>query len=155
MTPGGNPSNSFVLLQLGARRFALRADIVTELAPPVRLHAFPHSSVMLAGVIVRRGRIIPVYEVHSVLIGRRPSTHRFYLIARREFGKVSELSAIPVDGECELVSGDLRLPETGQASYVKGRVCVGEVSIDVLDFDVLVTQKLTGADVADQLEAMP
>ena len=48
--------NSFVLLQFGRRRFGLPAAIVTELAPPVKLHVFAHETPMVAGVIVRRGR---------------------------------------------------------------------------------------------------
>ena len=40
---------------LGAARRA-----VAELAPPVRLHTFPHTTPLFAGVIVRRGRIVPV-----------------------------------------------------------------------------------------------
>ncbi len=97
MTSTANPSGSFVLLQLGGRRFALHAEIVTELAPPVRLHIFPHTSALVSGVIVRRSHIIPVYDAGTVLIGRRSSTHRFYLIARLDFAKASELSAIPVE----------------------------------------------------------
>ena len=153
MNKAGNPSSSFVLLQLGARRFALPAEMVTELAPPVRLHSFPHSSAMLAGVIVRRARIIPVYDVGSVLMGRRSSTHRFYLIARREFGQVSELGAIPVDGECELISGETRPTGPGQPAYVRGQVSVGDDRIDVLDLEALVTQQQAPADGASQLEA--
>ena len=62
--------SSFVLLQVGDHRFALPADIVAELAPPVRLHTFPHTSPLLAGVIVRRGHIVPVYDVAPTLLGR-------------------------------------------------------------------------------------
>ena len=139
-----SPANSpapFVLLQLGGRRFALDADIVTELAPPVRLHTFPHTSQILSGVIVRRSRIVPVYDPGAILIGRRSSVHRFYLIARREFGKNSELSAIPVDGECELVSGDVLPREPGQPAYIKARVCFGDDVIEVLDFESVLTQE--------------
>ena len=64
--------DSFVLLQVGDRRFALPARIVAELAPPVRLQHFPHRSPLLAGVIVRRGRIVPVYDAGPVLIGANP-----------------------------------------------------------------------------------
>ena len=45
---------SWVLLHVGNRRFALPAESVIELAPPVRLHNFPHTSQLIAGVIVRR-----------------------------------------------------------------------------------------------------
>jgi chemotaxis signal transduction protein len=131
--------NSFVLLQVGQRRFALPADNVAELAPPVRLHQFPHTSPLVAGVIVRRGHIVPVYDAGVVLAGTVPSVHRFYLIARRDFERTSELSAIPVNGECELATGELqsRLPE--QPSYVSGKLAIGEELLDVLDFEKLVT----------------
>jgi len=138
-----NSPASFVLLQLGGRRFALDAGIVTELAPPVRLHTSPHTSEILSGVIVRRSRIVPVYDASTVLTGRRSSVHRFYLIARREFGKTSELSAVPVDGECELISGEMLPRDPTQPAYIRGRVAVGEDVIDVLDFELVVTQPLT------------
>jgi len=101
-------ANSYVLLHLANRRFALPAAIVSELAPPVRLHTFPHRSSLVCGVIVRRGRIVPVYDVASILLGRSSSVHRFYLIARRNFPGGPEASAIPVSGECELVTGELQ-----------------------------------------------
>jgi chemotaxis signal transduction protein len=153
MNAAATASTSFVLLQLGGRRFALDADIVTELAPPVRLHTFPHSSAMLSGVIVRRSRIIPVYDASAVLIGKRAASHRFYLIARRRFGRTSELSALPVDGECALASGELRPPDPGQPSYIMGRVAVGGEIIDVLDFESVVTEPSSGMQTVDGAEA--
>ena len=135
MTPA---ETSFVLLQLGKRRFALPASLIVELAPPLPLHTFPHTSALLSGVIIRRSRVVPVYDASQILIGRRSSLHRFYLIARRDFGKLSELSAIPVDGECELVSGEMQPPATGEPTYVKGRIAVNEEAVNVLDFEALV-----------------
>jgi chemotaxis signal transduction protein len=149
--PANSPA-SFVLLQLGGRRFALDADIVTELAPPVRLHTFPHTSDILAGVIVRRSRIVPVYDAGTILIGRSSSVHRFYLIARREFGTTSELSAIPVDGECELASGETLPREPNQPAYVKARFAFGDEVIDVLDFESVVTQTPAAAGAASRTE---
>lgn len=134
-------SASFVLLQVGEGRFALPANIVTELAPPVRLHAFPHASPLVSGVIVRRSRIVPVYDASAVLTGKQVSSHRFYLIARREFGKASELSALPVDGECELATGEMQAPPPGRPNYVIGVVPVGEETLDVLDLELLVTSR--------------
>jgi chemotaxis signal transduction protein len=146
-----NPaSTSFVLLRVGERRFAFPASIVTELAPPVRLHTFPHASPLLTGVIVRRARIIPVYDAGAVLTGKRMLSHRFYLIARREFGKATELSAIPVDGECELATGEMQPPSPGQPSYVTGTVQVRDEMLDVLDLEALVTSE--PAQSASQLE---
>jgi chemotaxis signal transduction protein len=134
-------ANSYVLLQVGKRRFALRADGVEELAPPVRLHNFPHTSALVVGVIVRRGRIIPVYDIGPVLLGRSSPSHRFYLVARREFGKTSEPSAIPVTGECELTTGEMQTPEGGRPPYVAGTLTVDGESLDVLNLEALVTSQ--------------
>ncbi len=127
--------NSFVLLQIGNRRVALPAGLVAELAPPVRLHAFPHTSKLIAGVIVRRRRIVPVYEAGLVLGGKRSSSQRFYLIARWQIGEGSELGAIPVNGECELATGEMQPPAMDQPAYVAGTLAVGEESFDVLNLD--------------------
>ncbi|MGH9744967.1 MAG: chemotaxis protein CheW [Candidatus Acidiferrales bacterium] len=132
-------ADSYVLMQIGNRRFALPAGIVSELAPPVRLHTFPHKSPLVSGVIVRRGRIVPIYDVASVLLGRSSSVHRFYLIARRKFEAGSEPSAIPVSGECELTTADRQPPREGRPSYVSGQLAIDGDSIDVLDFDALVS----------------
>jgi chemotaxis signal transduction protein len=151
-----NPASmSFVLLRVGEHRFAFPADIVTELAPPVRLHTFPHASPLLTGVIVRRSRIIPVYDAGSVLTGKRMLSHRFYLIARREFGKATELSAIPVDGECELATGEMQPPPLGQPSYVTGTVQVRDEMLDVLDLEALVSSPPTQSAARLASEAEP
>jgi chemotaxis signal transduction protein len=153
MIPASNAPSSFVLLPLGSRRFAIPAEVVTELAPPVRLHEFPHTSAMLSGVIVRRARIVPVYDAREILVGKRSTSHRFYLIARREFEKVSELSAIPVDGECELASGELQPPEAGRPSYVKGYIDLASERIEVLDFEMLVAQQQDAPSRTSHVEA--
>jgi|ERR1039458_6441598 chemotaxis signal transduction protein len=130
--------NSFVLLQIGNRRVALPAEIVAELAPPVRLHTFPHTSQGVTGVIVRRGRIVPVYDAGSVLAAKNSSAQRFYLIARRQLGKPSEWGAIPVNGECELVTSPMQLRSPEQPAYVAGTLDLGNESLDVLDFEAFV-----------------
>ncbi len=78
---------SWVLLHVGNRRFALPAESVMELAPPVRLHNFPHTSRLIAGVIVRRGRIVPVYDVAPVLCGRESSVAPLLSHRRARFRK--------------------------------------------------------------------
>jgi len=128
--------SSFVLLQVGARRFALPAEMVAELAPPVKLHTFPHTSPSVAGVIVRRRRIVPVYDAGPLLGGKSSSGQRFYLIARRDFGGASELGAILVSGECEMATGEMR-PQADRPAYVAGTLAVGEESLDVLDLEAL------------------
>ncbi len=136
---GADAKHSYVLLRVGNSRFALRADLVEELAPPVKLHRFPNTTALVAGVIVRRGHIVPVYDVSRVLCGRESSVHRFYLVARRKFGKESEASAIPVNGECELTNSELVAAGSGDAAYFAGSLQVGEEEIKVLNLESLVS----------------
>jgi chemotaxis signal transduction protein len=146
-----NSAASFVLLQLGNRRFALPAGIVSELAPPVRLHTFPHKTPLVSGVIVRRGRIVPVYDAAAILLGRTCSVHRFYLIARRDFDGRSEASAIPVSGECELATAEMQPPSGDQAPFISGRIHIDGEPIDVLNFEVLAAS--TAGDRGSRTEA--
>jgi chemotaxis signal transduction protein len=132
-------ANSFVLLQIGHRRVALPAAQVAELAPPVRLHTFPHTGPLLAGVIVRRNRIVPVIDTEPVLGGKPPLSHRFYLIARRHIGGQSEFGAIPVNGECELASSEMQPPAMDRPAYVAGTIAVGEDLVDVINLDAFDT----------------
>jgi chemotaxis signal transduction protein len=138
-------ASSFVVLQLGSRLFALPSETVVELAPPVRLHRFPHTSPLLAGVIVRRGRIVPVYDAASVLIGRSWSTQRFYLIARRGASSTSDFAAIPVNGECELATGEMLAPSGDRPAWVIGTLLIGEDTVDVLDFGALTASRSAGS----------
>jgi chemotaxis signal transduction protein len=138
MTPVQDAArDSFVLLHIGERRFALSASLVTELAPPVRLHKVPHTSARVSGVIVRRGKIVPVYDPRAVFGARRSSANLFYLIAECNFGGVSELCAIPVNGECELMSGEVQPASAAAPEYVSGTVLMNAEQIDVLDLDAL------------------
>jgi chemotaxis signal transduction protein len=148
-------TSSFVLLQVGPRRFALRSDVVAELAPPVRLHTFPHTSPLVAGVIVRRGRIVPVYDVAPALLGTDSPAHRFYLIAQRKIGKSSEPSAIPLNGECELTTAEMQPPPAGCPDYFSGTLQIGYESVEVLDFDALVSHAPAGTHDDSHLEAQP
>ena len=146
---------SWVLLHVGNRRFALPAESVMELAPPVRLHNFPHTSSLKAGVIVRRGRIVPVYDVSPVLCGRESSVHRFYLIAERAFGNASEASAIPVNGECELATSEMLPPQANAPPYFAGTLAIENENIDVLDLQKLVSAGINDPAAANHAEARP
>lgn len=143
---------SWVLLQVGSRRFALPAQSVMELAPPVRLHQFPQTSPPIAGVIVRRGRIVPVYDVAPVLCGRESSVHRFYLIAQRTFGKSKEASAIPVNGECELATAEMLAPLAGSPNYCAGTLAIHDEDIAVLDLEKLVSASRNPASAPERAE---
>jgi chemotaxis signal transduction protein len=141
---------SFVLLRLAERNFALPAKIVAELAPPVRLHSFPHTSQLLAGVIVRRGHILPVYDLGRALSGKRSLAHRFYLVAKCRFGGASEMSAIPVDGECELVAGEMRPAPDGSPSYICGEITASKETLGVLDIEALIAAQPENAAVTGE-----
>src|SRR5438876_7847685 len=117
---------AWVLFPLGRKRFALPAETVTELARPDRLQAFPHTTTLLTGVLVRRGHIVPVCDVAQVLIGPLAPPRKFYLIATRKFeGGASEWTALPVTGECELTNTPM-LPRTGPLPHH----VVGLLSLD-------------------------
>jgi chemotaxis signal transduction protein len=149
---------SWVLLHVGNRRFALPAESVMELAPPVRLHNFPHTSRLIAGVIVRRGRIVPVYDVSPVLCARESSVHRFYLIAERTFGpgnETSEPSAIPVNGECELATSEVQPPQENAPPYFAGTLAIENENIDVLDLQKLVGAGIDNPAIANDAEVRP
>lgn len=142
-------TQSFVVLHIGDRRFGLASEAVVELAPPVRLHRFPHASRLITGVIVRRGRIVPVYDAASVLVGRSSSAQRFYLIARRQAGSASDLGAIPVNGECELASGEMIPPQDSHPSWLAGKLPLGDESVDILDFGALANANAGTTDLQD------
>ena len=149
---------SWVLLHVGNGRFALPAESVIELAPPVRLHNFPHTSELIAGVIVRRGRIVPVYDVSPVLCGRESSVHRFYLIAERTFGpsnETSEASAIPVNGECELATSEMQPPQENAPPYFAGTLAIENENIDVLNLQTLVSAAINNPVTANHAEPRP
>jgi chemotaxis signal transduction protein len=145
--------DSFVLLQLAERRFALPAELVAELAPPVRLHSFPHTSPLLAGVIVRRGRILPVYDAARALNGKSSLSHRFYLVARRQFGEAFEMSAIPVDGECELITSEMNPSAKDAPAYICGEINAGDETVGVLDLEALVGSQPESNSSTDIAEA--
>lgn len=128
---------SFVLFPLGEKRFALPAETVTELARPDRLQSFPHTTPLVAGVLFRRGRVVPVCDVAQVLVGPQAPPRKFYLIANRSFGSVRERTAIPVTGECKLASAEL-LPPTGKLPpYVCGLLSLEDEIVEVLDLERL------------------
>jgi len=128
---------AWVLFPLGKKRFALPADTVTELARPDRLQAFPHTTTLLTGVLVRRGRIVPVCDVAQVLVGPNAPARKFYLIADRKFDAASEWTAIPVSGECELASAQAAPRTEGLPHYVTGLLPLNGEIIEIVDLEKL------------------
>src|SRR4029077_17905615 len=109
----------------------------------------------------------PVYDVASILLGRSSSVHRFYLIARRNFPGGPEASAIPVIGECELVTAELQeASDSSRACFsghlliasgpcISGHLLIGDESIEVLNFDALLTSDPAVHNAPRRGEAQP
>ena len=136
------PEKSFVLFPLGKKRFALPAETVTELAQPDRLQTFPHCTPLLTGVLVRRGRIVPVCDIAQTLVGRDAPPRRFYLIAGRQCGARNEWTAIPVSGECELASARPAPPEKQMPDYVSAVLAFGDEMVEVVSLEKLMAGEM-------------
>lgn len=128
---------SFVLLRLGDRRFALAATQIAELVAPSRIFRFPHNTSEVEGVILRRGRIVPVCDVAEKLIGKPVRSRRFYLIAQRCYGAQTEWVALPVTGDCELIHAEMTLPSDTDAPHVAGWLSHAGDVIEVLNLTAL------------------
>ena len=130
-------SQSFVLLRLGERRFALAAGQISELVAPSRVLRFPHRTPGVEGVILRRGRIVPVCDVAEQLIGKSLTARRFYLIAVRHYARQTEWVALPVTGECELINAEMTEAGATDAPHVAGWISHNGEVIEVLNTDAL------------------
>jgi len=151
-------SQSFVLLRLGERRFAISARQIGELVPPSRVFCFPHRTPQLEGVILRRGRIVPVCDVSEMLLGKQLTSRRFYLIAVRNYGTQREWVAVPVTGECELINAEMMAAVESDAPHVAGWLSHEGDVIEVLNLDALTPgpeQALTEAAAPQRAEARP
>jgi chemotaxis signal transduction protein len=126
-------TRSCVLLRLGERRFALTADQVAELAAPSRIFRFAHRTPEIEGVILRRGRVVPVCDVAEQLTGKRLTQRRFYLIAARRHENNLDWVALPVTGECELIHADLTPAGRTDAPHVAGWISHNGEVIEVLN----------------------
>jgi chemotaxis signal transduction protein len=153
---------SMVLLRLGERRFAVAANEVAELVAPSRMFKFPHRSPKVEGVILRRGRIVPVCEVAERLLGKEISARRFYLIAVRNYGgnkpQHKEWVAIPVTGECELINAEITEPSASDAPHIAGWISHDGNVIEVLNISALTARPederaFPAADAANFVEA--
>lgn len=130
-------SQSFVLLRLGERRFALAAKNIAELVAPTRVFRFPHQTPEIEGVILRRGRIVPVCDVAERLIGKSLKSRRLYLIALRRYAGQAEWIALPVTGECELITTEMSPASDADSPHVAGWLSHAGDVIEVLNLDGL------------------
>ena len=125
---------SFVVFHVGKRRVALSRECVAELIASPIVFSFPHTTPLITGVALRRGRIVPVLDLGPGLLGEASPPARFFLVVERRISNSSERCAIPVHGECELVTGIMLAP-TSQEDFVAGYLDLNEERIDVLDLE--------------------
>jgi chemotaxis signal transduction protein len=140
---------SFVVFHVGTRRVALSRDVVAELIASPFPYSFPHTTPLIASVVLRRGRIVPVLDLGPGILGAASPPARFFLVVERRISNISERCAIPVQGECELVAG-IMLPATGQDEYVAGCLDLDGEQIDILDLE-----KAIGAGVKIEESLIP
>src|SRR5580700_10209213 len=125
---------SFVVFHVGTRRVALSRDCVAELIASPLLFSFPHTTPLITGVVLRRGRIVPVLDLGPGLLGVLSPAARFLLVVEPHISNYSERCAILVQGECELVAG-IMFPASGQEEFLAGRLDLNEEQIDVLELE--------------------
>lgn len=130
-------ARSCVLLRLGERRFALAAEHIAELVAPSRVYRFAHRTPGIDGVILRRGRVVPVCDVAEQLVGKKLTYRRFYLVAARRRGTNMDWVALPVSGECELITADLTPASESDSPHVAAWLSHGGEVIEVLNLDAL------------------
>ena len=132
---------AFVLFPLGAKRFALPATQVSELARQDTLQKFPHTTPLVTGVVLRRQQVLPVIDIAPLLAGANPPERKFFLVVQRTDGASRKQMAIPVSGECELAEAQTS-PVTGKLPpYVAGLLSLQDEIVEILDLDkVLATE---------------
>lgn len=146
---------SFVVFHVGTRRAALPRDCVAELIASPVLFSFPHTTPLITGVALRRGRILPVLDLGPGMLGEASPTARFFLVVERRLASSSERCAIPVHGECELVTGML-LAAAAREEFVAGCLDLGGELIEVLDLEKAIAAGMKRQEEpASAAEALP
>lgn len=132
-TTDATHAESYILLNVGAARFAVPASQVAELVAADRQHIFPHRTPWIAGVLVCRGRIVPVCRIERVLPGVTGSNWRFFLLARwrREAGE--DWLALPADGNSELFDAVPIPLQERREGCITGLLWRGEETVEILD----------------------
>ena len=125
---------SFVVFQAGHRRMAFPRETVRELIASPSLYSFPHTTPSVAGVALRRGRILPVLNLGPGWEDAVADRARFFLVVERKLSDSPERCAIPIQGACELVSGIL-IPVEEQNGAAVGYLDLGGEQIEVLDLE--------------------
>ena len=146
---------SFVVLQVGTRRIALHREGVAELIASPLIFTFPHTTPLIAGVVLRRGRILPVLDLGPGVSGALSPSTRFFLVVERHIFNATEKCAIPVQGACELVTG-VMVPAADLEGYVTGHLDLNGEQIEVLDLEKAIAfSASSGNEWIPATEALP
>lgn len=137
-------TESFVIFPLGARRFALPTGDVVELTRTGFVQKFPHATSGIIGVLMRRGEVLPVWDITQTLPGPGRETLKYWLVTRRNFAG-EEVTAIPVSGECWMLNAQMQAPPPGSAPHVRGVLSVESRWVEVLDLAQLAAPRNSGA----------
>lgn len=79
---------SLVTFRLGGERYALRASSVDEIVPAASIGPLPHAPGVVAGVLVVRGELMPVFEVRPSLgLPVRPVGANDHFVVARTRGR--------------------------------------------------------------------
>lgn len=127
-----NDTTRFVTFPLGDERYALDSSQVKELVMPSRVYSFPHAMRALEGVLIRRGRAIPVCDLRGAF--GHGVERNLYVIARCNYAGRAETVAIPVSGNCELVQGE-RDEAPSEVTFVAGLLRTGGKTVPLLNLD--------------------
>jgi hypothetical protein len=104
---------------------------------PSRVFRFPHRTKEIEGVILRRGRIVPVCDVAEKLLGKPLVSRRFYLIVQRRYISHTEWVALPVTGDCELIFAEMMPAGDSDLPHVAGWISHAGDVIEVLNLGAL------------------
>ena len=136
---------SFVVFHIGERRVALPREGVRELIASPALYSFPHTTPLVGGVVLRRGRILPVLDLGPRFADMAYPPSRFYLVVERNISSSRERCAIPVQGACELVTGAL-LPAPSEDGSASAWLDLNGEQIEILDLEKTIAEAAAGEE---------
>jgi chemotaxis signal transduction protein len=137
----------FLLFPAAGRNCAIAAERVAELAPPALVHVFPHGTAEIGGVILRHGRVVPLYQLDRLLpvvadgSVSAPESEagdlvQYQVIVVRQVAGAYEQAAFAVNGACDLVTAEL-LPANSDSPVVIGELEWGGKTYTALNIDQL------------------
>ena len=142
---------AFVMFQAGHRRIAFPRECVRELIASPSLFWFPHTTPSIAGVVLRRGRILPVLNLEPGVACTPALQARFFLVVERNISGSLERCAIPIEGECELVTG-IMIPAEGEGGIAIGYLDLNGEQIEVLDLEKAIAAGCAAQEASNPLE---